>query len=277
MNKRILLLVLSIIFAANLWAQEFTAMSYNIRYANENDGENSWSNRKSFLANQLKFYHPDIFGVQEALAEQVYYLEKQLPTYNRIGIGRDGEEKGEFSAVFYDTTKFEMLSNNTFWLSETPDKISKGWDASLNRICTYVLLEDKESGAKIYFFNTHFDHQGDKARINSARLIVEKIKEINTENYPVFLTGDFNLESTSAPIQYVKSFLNDAAESSAEIKLGPSGTYNDFNFSKPVTHRIDYVFYSDLIKVNTYAVLSDNEGGRYASDHLPVFVKVEVR
>lgn len=261
----------------SLSAQEFTAMTYNIKYANENDGENSWSKRKYFFANQLKFYHPQIFGVQEAVKSQINFIEENLSDYQHVGVGREGKDKGEFSAIFYDKTKFKVLESNTFWLSETPNEISKGWDANYHRICTYALMEEKESGKKFYFFNTHFDHRGDEARTNSARLIIQKIKDINAEHYPVLLTGDFNLEPETKPIQFIKSYLNDAKDASAEIKLGPSGTFNDYDFSTPVTSRIDYVFHSEEVKVETYAVLSDNEEGRYASDHLPVFVKVEIK
>ena len=259
-----------------LLAQEFTAMSYNIKYANENDGENSWSKRKDFLVNQLKFYHPQIFGVQEAVKSQIDFITAELFNYQHIGVGREGGDQGEFSAIFYDTTKFEVLKSDTFWLSETPNQISKGWDADYHRICTYALFKDKESSEKFYIFNTHFDHRGKVARTNSARLIIQQIKKINVENYPVLLTGDFNLEPETEQIQYIKSYLNDAKEATAAIKLGPSGTFNGYDFKTPVTRRIDYIFHSEEVKIKTYAVLSDNENGRYASDHLPVFVKVQI-
>ncbi|WP_304156247.1 endonuclease/exonuclease/phosphatase family protein [Mesonia mobilis] len=272
--KKLILAVFFMVSSVGLLAQEFTAMSYNIKYANENDGENSWSKRKVFLANQLKFYHPQIFGVQEAVKSQIDFITAELPTYRSLGVGREGGVQGEFSAIFYDTKKFEVLKSDTFWLSETPNQISKGWDADYHRICTYALLRDKETGEKFYFFNTHFDHRGKEARTNSARLIIQQIKKVNVENYPVLLTGDFNLEPETEQIQYIKSYLNDAKEATAAITLGPSGTFNGYDFQTPVTRRIDYIFHSEEINVETYAVLSDNENGRYASDHLPVFVKI---
>ena len=274
--KKLIVALFFMISSFGLLAQEFTAMSYNIKYANENDGENSWSKRKDFLANQLKFYHPQIFGVQEAVKSQIDFITAELSNYKFIGVGREGGDQGEFSAIFYDTTKFEVLKSDTFWLSETPNQISKGWDADYHRICTYALLKDKESSEKFYFFNTHFDHRGKVARTNSARLIIQQIKKINVENYPVLLTGDFNLEPETEQIQYIKSYLKDAKEASAAIKLGPSGTFNGYDFQTPVTRRIDYIFHSEEINVETYAVLSDNEDGRYASDHLPVFVKIQI-
>ncbi|WP_304036603.1 endonuclease/exonuclease/phosphatase family protein [Mesonia mobilis] len=272
--KKLIVAVFFMVSSVGLLAQEFTAMSYNIKYANENDGENSWSKRKVFLANQLKFYHPQIFGVQEAVKSQIDFITAELPTYRSLGVGREGGVQGEFSAIFYDTKKFEVLKSDTFWLSETPNQISKGWDADYHRICTYALLKDKESEEQFYFFNTHFDHRGKEARTNSARLIIQQIKKINVENYPVLLTGDFNLEPETEQIQYIKSYLNDAKEATAAIKLGPSGTFNGYDFKTPVTRRIDYIFHSEEVKIKTYAVLSDNENGRYASDHLPVFVKI---
>ena len=272
--KKLIVAVFFMVSSVGLLAQEFTAMSYNIKYANENDGENSWSKRKVFLANQLKFYHPQIFGVQEAVKSQIDFITAELPTYRSLGVGREGGVQGEFSAIFYDTKKFEVLKSDTFWLSETPNQISKGWDADYHRICTYALLRDKETGEKFYFFNTHFDHRGKEARTNSARLIIQQIKKVNVENYPVLLTGDFNLEPETEQIQYIKSYLNDAKEATAAIKLGPSGTFNGYDFKTPVTRRIDYIFHSEEVKIKTYAVLSDNENGRYASDHLPVFVKI---
>ena len=272
--KKLIVAVFFMVSSVGLLAQEFTAMSYNIKYANENDGENSWSKRKVFLANQLKFYHPQIFGVQEAVKSQIDFITAELPTYRSLGVGREGGVQGEFSAIFYDTKKFEVLKSDTFWLSETPNQISKGWDADYHRICTYALLKDKESEEQFYFFNTHFDHRGKEARTNSARLIIQQIKKVNVENYPVLLTGDFNLEPETEQIQYIKSYLNDAKEATAAIKLGPSGTFNGYDFKTPVTRRIDYIFHSEEVKIKTYAVLSDNENGRYASDHLPVFVKI---
>ncbi|GGZ47431.1 endonuclease/exonuclease/phosphatase family protein [Mesonia mobilis] len=272
--KKLIVAIIFMVSSFGLLAQEFTAMSYNIKYANENDGENSWSKRKDFLANQLKFYHPQIFGVQEAVKSQIDFITAELSNYQHIGVGREGGDQGEFSAIFYDTTKFEVLKSDTFWLSETPNQISKGWDADYHRICTYALLKDKESSEKFYFFNTHFDHRGKDARTNSSRLITQQIKKINVENYPVLLTGDFNLEPETEQIQYIKSYLKDAKDYSAGIKLGPSGTFNGYDFKTPVTRRIDYIFHSEEVKIKTYAVLSDNEDGRYASDHLPVFVKI---
>ncbi|WP_041579039.1 endonuclease/exonuclease/phosphatase family protein [Zunongwangia profunda] len=251
-------------------------MTYNIKYANENDAENSWSYRKDWITSQIKFYEPDIFGVQEALQVQIDYFSEHMPNYKHIGVGRDdGMKKGEYSAIFYNSEKFKVLKNNTFWLNETPTKIKKGWDAALPRICTYGLFENKKTGEKFWYFNTHFDHVGVKARQESAKLIFEKITELNTQDYPVVLSGDFNLMPDTKSIQYLSEQMIDA-KGAADLVFGPEGTYNGFNFSEPVTRRIDYVFLSNNgFQVKKYAVLSDSKDLKYPSDHLPVMVELE--
>ncbi len=257
--------------------QTYQIMTYNIRYGNANDGENHWNLRKDFLQGQIAFYKPDIFGIQEGLHFQVQYLDSSFTNYKYVGIGReDGKEKGEYSAIFYNTDKFKVLDKSTFWLSETPDKISVGWDAAMERICTYTLLEDKISKQKFWVFNTHFDHIGEQARIESAKLIYKNITALNQDNLPVVLMGDFNLEPDSVPIQFLSTSLNDSFTSSLEKPFGPFGTFNGFKFNEPVTKRIDYIFTSKKnVKVFQYAVLSDSKDCKYASDHLPVFIRLD--
>ncbi|MDT0643208.1 endonuclease/exonuclease/phosphatase family protein [Zunongwangia sp. F363] len=276
MKKSKLFALIAILFALSSSAQ-VRLMTYNIKYANENDGENSWSNRKEFITNQLKFYEPDILGVQEALLSQLQHFTSELDGYSFVGVGReDGEEKGEFSAILYKDEKYEVLENNTFWLSETPGKVSTGWDAALPRVCTYVLFQDKETGKKFWSFNTHFDHIGEKARQESAKLIFSRIEEINTENLPVILTGDFNLEPGTEGIQYLSEELNDSKKI-AENVFGSEGTFNGYKFEEPVTRRIDYVFVNDQVEVEKYAVLTDSKEMRYPSDHFPVFVILNLK
>src|SRR5690606_19532304 len=161
-------------------------MSYNIKYANENDGQNSWSLRKEFLTNQIKFYQPDILGLQEAVQLQIEHFSENLPEYAYTGVGRDdGKTKGEFSAIFYNKETYDILEDGTFWLSPTPNEASVGWDAALNRICTYALFKSKSTGEAFWVFNTHFDHVGEQARRESVHLILEKISEFNKDDHPV--------------------------------------------------------------------------------------------
>ena len=256
---------------------QLEVMTYNIKYANENDGENSWSLRKNDLAAQLQYHEPDIFGVQEALISQLDFLRDKLGKYKYFGKGRDdGAQKGEFTAIFYKPEKFELLEQDTFWLSSTPEKPGKGWDASYPRICTYGKFRIKSSGKEFWVFNTHFDHIGIEARNQSVQLIHERISELNKQDLPVILMGDLNLEPETKEIQFLASHYKDSKEVSKHI-FGPAGTFNAYEFDKPVTRRIDYIFTDGNIKVNKYAVLSDSKDLRYPSDHLPVMVQLELQ
>ncbi len=257
-------------------AQSFSVMTYNIKLDYPKEGQNSWDNRKAFLTDQIRFQEPDVLGVQEALPNQMKDMDSLLVAYSYIGVGRDdGKDEGEYSAIFYKKERFEVLKSGTFWLSETPEKVSMGWDAVCNRICTYALMEDKVSKSKFWTFNTHFDHVGKEARKKSTVLIVEKIKEHNQNNRAVLLMGDFNMEPNHESISYIKTTLKDSKQVS-ELQFGPQGTFNGFHFDRPVTRRIDYIFVSEKIKVNKYAVLSDSWNLQYPSDHLPVYIELEL-
>ena len=256
--------------------QELEVMSYNIKYANENDGENSWSNRKDFITNQLKFYEPDILGVQEAVLDQLKHFTGELAGYDFLGEGRDGGEAGEFSAILYKTEIFDILESDTFWLSEKPSKPGKGWDAAFPRVCTYALFQHKDSGEKFWIFNTHFDHRGEEARKKSTKLILEKIGKINNEELPVFLMGDFNLEPDTEEIKMISQELMDS-RSIAKIRFGSEGTFNGYEFHEPVKRRIDYIFVNDKVNVLKYGVLTDSKEMRYPSDHFPVLIRASLK
>ncbi|AVR43979.1 endonuclease/exonuclease/phosphatase [Christiangramia fulva] len=258
-------------------SQELKLMTYNIRYANENDAENSWSKRKDFITNQLKFYEPDIFGVQEALKKQIDYFLDNLEDYDFVGVGRDdGKEGGEYSAILYKEDQFKVLDHGTFWLSETPSKPSKGWDAAYPRICTYALFKEKETGTKFWYFNTHFDHIGDIARKNSAKLILQKISEMNTDDLPVILSGDFNLEPETEPIQLIKNKLKDSKEQAKIVSFGSEGTFNGYNYDQADRPRIDYIFVNDEVEVEKYGVLTDSKEMRFPSDHFAVMAVLKL-
>lgn len=277
--QRLLLTVLLFIGSLGvLCAQTLKIVTYNIRYDNPEDGENRWSLRKEFLSNQLKFYGPDVFGVQEALRHQVDYLDSALLGFQYVGVGRDdGESRGEYSALFYNMNKFELIDESTFWLSETPDKPSVGWDASMERICTYALLRDKRTNSHFWVFNTHFDHIGEIARKNSAYLIVGKMKMLNLRSYPMVLMGDLNLEPQDETIKFLSDTFDDAKYASELVDFGPDGTFNGFKFDEPVKRRIDYIFVDkEKINVQKYAVLSDSKDMKYPSDHLPVYIEMTI-
>lgn len=277
MKKNIFLLLFFTFFLQISMAQTYKVMSYNIRYGAAKDGENHWNKRKSFLKDQIAFYEPDIFGVQEALHFQVQYLDSVFSDYSYTGVGRDdGKEKGEYSAVFYNNDKFKLIEHNTFWLSDTPDSISIGWDAAMERICSYALLEIKKTKQQFWVFNTHFDHIGEQARIQSAKLIQKKIIELNTMNAPVLLTGDFNLEPTSEPIQFLSEKFDDSYVHSVQLPFGSVGTFNGFECKETFASRIDYIFTSKSnVKVLKYATFTDSKNCRYPSDHFPVFILFE--
>lgn len=271
------LMMFSITFGI-LSQETYKLMTYNIKLDYPKEGKDSWDQRKDWMIAQINFYSPDVFGVQEAMPNQMKYMDSTMTKYGFIGVGRDdGKEEGEFSAIFYDKTRLKISRGATFWLSETPETVSRGWDAACNRVCTYALFEDLWSKEQFWVFNTHFDHVGTIARTNSTTLILNKIKEITNDELPVFLMGDFNLEPETENILTIKKTLLDSKEVSITDPFGPSGTFNNFEFDKPVTNRIDYIFINkNKVKVNTYAVLSDNKELRYPSDHLPVLIEVEL-
>lgn len=280
MPVRIYLFVLLLIMGnTNLISQPIQVMTFNIRYSTPKDGLNSWDNRKDFVANLLNYYEPDFFGVQEALHEQMAYLDEALPSYAYVGVGRDdGGQKGEYSGIFYREDLYESVESSTFWLSKSPEKPSVGWDAAMERICTFVLLERKKDKKRFWVFNTHFDHIGVQARVESAKLILQQIKKKNKQDYPVFLTGDFNLVPEEEPIAVVKEVFADSKEASLLQPYGPTGTFNGFEFDKPLERRIDYIFVSGQnIVVDKYRVIDDFRDFRYPSDHMPVMATCHLK
>ena len=253
-----------------------TIISYNIRYDNRWDKENLWTLRKHRLSQLLMDYDPSIFGIQEGLLNQVEWIDSTLKNYNYIGVGRDdGKVKGEFCAIYFDTTQYEVKENSTFWLSNTPDQVSVGWDAALERICTYGLFKKKMSDKMIWVFNAHFDHVGKTAREKSSELILKKIKELNTKSLPVVLMGDFNSNPDSDPIKVLKNNLQDALEISSTKLKGPRGTFNGFDNRHPLDNRIDYIFVKNM-KILSYKHIDDRlSNNRHISDHLPVMISVQ--
>jgi len=255
-------------------AQDLSVMTYNIKLDYPKEGENSWTNRKPFFINLIKFHEPDILGVQEAMPNQMKEMDSLLTQYSFVGVGRDdGKDEGEYSAIFYKKNKFNVLKSSTFWLSQTPDKVSMGWDAVCNRICTYALFQNKITNQKFLVFNTHFDHVGEQARKESVYLILKKINEINAYNLPVIIMGDFNLEVGNEAIQSILKSYNDT-HTIANISFGPTGTFNGFHFEKPVTRKIDFVFASRNIKVLKSGILSDSKDCKYPSDHFPRYLEL---
>ena len=262
--------------SSNIYSQPHSIISYNIRYDNNWDIENSWKIRRNKISKILVQYSPSIIGIQEGLLNQVQYIDSSLIDYDYVGVGRDdGKMKGEFCAIYFDTTRYVLLKNSTFWLSETPDTISVGWDAALERICTYGLFKDRITKEEFLVFNTHFDHIGVVAREKSSELILKRINKINHRSLPVILMGDFNSIPNSSPVKEIKTELSDALQISLEKLQGPRGTFNGFNEDLLIEKRIDYIFTNDL-KVLSYTHINDRlNNNRHISDHLPVMIKIQ--
>jgi endonuclease/exonuclease/phosphatase family metal-dependent hydrolase len=272
----IFLLLLSLLLVQSSFAQEiYTIATYNIRYANPNDEGNLWKDRAPHLINLIRFHEMDIIGTQEGLYQQLEEIKEDL-NFPYIGVGRDtGKNEGEFSAVFYNPDKFTLLDQDSFWLSPTPEKPSKGWDASLNRICSWGKFKSRE-GQEFYVFNVHYDHRGQKAREESSKLLLQKIKTINAEKLPCILTGDFNIEEDNPAYREIikDGLMMDSKKESKYPPYGPVGTFTGFKWEMLPEKRIDYIFVSDRVSVIHQATLSDNYGKKYPSDHFPVVVKV---
>ena len=221
----------------------------------------------------IRFYGFDVLGVQEAKPSQMSDL-RAMPGFASVGVGRDGGDRGEYSAIFYRTDRLRVLDSGTFWLSETPDTVSKGWDAALNRICTWAKMKDRRTGRVFYFFNTHFDHVGREARLRSAELLAGRIRIVAGDKYPVLCTGDFNAHAESEPVAVMKTVLRDAREASQTPAYGPPFSYAGFPVQVPEKLRnrtpIDYLFVNGRVRVLTCGLLSDSDGRNHPSDHFPL-------
>ena len=274
-----LILIIGLFICGGLQAQSLTVATFNLRYDNPRDTGNLWVNRAPVVANLIRFHDFDIFGTQEGLENQLKDLTTALPGYERYGAGRDdGKEKGEHSAIFFKKDKFKLINKGDFWLSQTPEKPSLGWDATCcNRICSWVYLQDISSKKKFYFFNAHYDHQGKVAREESSKLILQKIKTIaGTE--PVILTGDLNGDHASTWYQRIASsgILKDAYQQ-VKYPYASNGSFNNFGSNLASTDIIDHIFTTPGIKVSRWGILTDSYHGKFPSDHFPVVATVSIQ
>lgn len=263
-------------------APELRVMSFNIRYDNPGDGPDAWPLRKELVTGLIDYHRPDVLGLQEALRHQIDDLQQALPDFAWYGIGRsDGRNAGEFAPIFYNRHRFIAAQHGTFWLSETPtDTGSVGWDAALERIATWMILRDYASGRRFFVLNTHFDHQGAAARLNSARLIKQQLAVLATD-LPIVVLGDFNCEPGSAPYQTLTDStsprLHDARFIAARGHYGPEGTFTGFRHEANPPPRIDFIFTGENVAVRRHAVLSDHLDGRLPSDHRPVVASIALQ
>ena len=267
------LLVLPLFGGNKGGSSQITVMSYNIRYGTAKDGTNSWEFRYPASAMMLDDQKPDVVGLQEALSFQVNYLKEYPGYYKGVGVGReDGKKEGEQMAILYNKKTIKLLKWGTFWLSETPDEPSVGWDASQKRSATWALLKDKESGKKFYYVNTHLDHKGWEARAKGLELIVERIASINPEGYPMVLTGDFNM----TPDRPEFEGLNAKMQSAREIApvTDHHATYN--GWGKADKDIIDYIYINGFSKCISFeTVLKPYMERKFISDHYPIKAVLE--
>lgn len=305
MRKNIVCCILLLFFGfISVSGQSITLATYNLRNANRADSlaGNGWGQRFPYIAGIIRFHEFDLFGTQEGLYHQLQDLKTALPGYDYIGVGRDdGKQKGEFSAIFYRTDRFEVLEHGDFWLSTITDRPNKGWDAALPRICTWGKFRDQWSGKTLLFYNLHQDHRGVQARNESVKLVLKKIEE-GDEHLPVILTGDFNVDQHSEPYDVLveSGILFDSYEK-ATFRYAPNGTFNAFYADRKTESRIDHIFVSKEFEVKRYGILTDTYRSedtgsevreqntnfpkevslqkyraRLPSDHFPVMIIVEL-
>jgi len=258
-------------------------MSFNIRYDEPRDGVNAWPRRKDLVAATIAFHRVDLAGLQEVLAAQLADLRELLPEYGAVGVGRDdGKEAGEFNPVLFRKDRFRLLGSSTFWLSEEPDKPGlKGWDAACARVVTWARLRDLWTGETLVLFNTHFDHVGERARRESAKLILSNLPRI-AAGAPLVLTGDFNGTREDAAYRTLVSgeggrpLLRDARDLSARPPYGPPASFNGFRAEPAAGLPIDHIFVGPSAIVLRAGILPATWSGRFVSDHNPVLAEVRL-
>lgn len=252
---------------------EITVMSFNIRYKNSYDkGNNRWLIRKTKFQEYINNYSPDIIGFQEVLAEPLSTLAEYFPDYDYVAVPREEFSNTESSPVFYRKDKFDLIDTGTFWLSETPEIISRGWDADCHRICTYVILKHKASGKIFTHLNTHLDHRGQLAQINGMVLILDKIVSLG---HPAVLTGDFNAYEDSEVYLNATAVLKDTKYlSDSGVNMG---TFNDFiDASLEGVDPIDFILVSSHFTASYYHVATEKIDNIMLSDHYAVIARISL-
>ncbi|MEI2748020.1 MAG: endonuclease/exonuclease/phosphatase family protein [Ferruginibacter sp.] len=276
-------ILLLTLISGSLFAQHsLNVMTFNIRLQTDSDSLNAWPYRKDKVVSQILYNEAHIVGVQEAVPSQMDDLRLRLKNYRSVGVGRDdGKNKGEYSAIFYDTSRLTLIESETFWLSETPSAAgSKGWDAAFPRIVTWARFSDKLTGKIFCHFNTHYDHMGQVARRQSSLLLMEKVKLIGKGN-PVIISGDFNATAEDEPIKILTDKMNplhftDTRDLASIPAHGPDGTFSGWKINESGNPRIDYIYIRGDISVKKHATLSEIWGTRFSSDHFPVIATLVI-
>ena len=250
-------------------AADLKVISYNIRLGSADDGTNSWKYRYPASAMMIMDQKPDIFGLQEALPAQFDYLKEFCTGYKGVGVGRDdGKRAGEIMAIFYNKKTVKLLKWGTYWLSDTPDVPSKGWDAACFRTATWALLKDKASGKKFFYVNTHLDHVGWEARRKGLALIVERIAAMNPKGLPMVLTGDFNMRIDRPEFDDLKQIMENSREVAA--RTDHHNTYNGWGKASK-EEIIDYIWFTGFSACTEYETITKPYMERtFISDHYPI-------
>ena len=262
---------------------DIRVMTFNIRNGRAKDGENRWDLRKEFACDVIRDYAPDVLGVQEAYRFQLDEFNKRLPEYGEVGIGRDGGSRGEHSSILYLKKRFDVDESGTFWLSDTPMKPSANWGNRYRRVCTWARLIDKESARSFYVYNTHMDHQSQRARVNGTQLIMKTIKERKNSD-PFVLMGDFNAPESNPLIAYLKG----TAKLTGNTPIPVIDSWRVLHPEEKVVgtgsrftgyidgEKIDYIFVTPDTHVSEATIVRTNRKGRYPSDHYPVTAKLSL-
>ena len=248
---------------------DLKVMSYNIRNGKAKDGTNHWDLRYPATAYMIKDQKPDIFGVQEAYDFQVKFIAENFREYGNVGVGReDGKSKNEHMSIFWNKKTIKLLKWGTFWLSETPEVPSKGWDSNYFRTATWALMKDKKTGKKFYFVNTHLDHKGREAQKNGLKLIIDRIASINPQGYPMILTGDFNVKPDDSVLTYLDKIMQCTRK--VALVTDNHNTFNGWGKAKSDSV-IDYIYFSGFSRCVEYQTVTKEYGGRkFISDHFPI-------
>lgn len=286
--KRIATVLLLVLLSAAAWATDIRVMSYNIRLGVADDGDNCWDKRRIATPAMLDAIRPDVFGVQEAYTFQLDYIYSECPRFAGVGVGRDdGKDDGEHMSVIYNSEVLELVDWGTYWLSETPDVPSFGWDAQCRRTATWTLLKIKATGEHFYFVNTHLDHVGKDARRNGLALVYDRISRMNPENYPMVLTGDFNVRPDDPCLEDVNKLMKPARFTAEDAdtcgsfngwgKYGESGGAPVLDGPKvKALLPIDYIYWMGFSRCLTFKVVRDSFlGVPYISDHYPIYSDLE--
>jgi endonuclease/exonuclease/phosphatase family metal-dependent hydrolase len=254
--------------------QTLNVATYNLRLNLAEDGPDAWPQRKEAVKALIQYHELDIVSTQEGLIEQIEDLEA-MPGWARVGVGRDdGLRRGEHSAIFYRSARFEQVRHGDFWLSATPEQPSRSWDsACCNRLASWVELRDRGTGHALVVFSAHFDHEGVVSRRESAKLLLSRVRTL-AGDLPVLCMGDFNATPDSEPVRILRSGLRDARQISETPPYGPSGSFNGFKIDAVADDLIDHIFVTPRVRVLRYGVLTDSLRGHFPSDHFPVVARV---